>query len=68
MLTSATETHEGRVVGTSDVKGAHLRASQDDFTLVLFRNEHVEVACEIDEGHKEHAVQERKNQVLCLIL
>ena len=58
MLTSAIEAHEGRLVGTGDAKGAHLRAIQDDFATGSFRNEQVEAMCEITEGFKECVVQE----------
>lgn len=67
MITSAIEEHEARVVGTSDIKGAYLHANQDDFTVMRFMSEQVDVMCKINKVHKEYVATEKGRKTLYLI-
>ena len=49
MIASAIEIHEGRVVGTDDIKGAYPRANQDDFTVTRFTDEQAGIARSMNE-------------------
>ena len=50
MLTTSIEAKEIRDTTTADIKGAYLHAEQDDFTLIKFAAEQVEVMFLIDES------------------
>ena len=48
MLTTSIEAKE---TTTADIKGVHIHAEQDDFTVIKFADEKVEVMCLIDESY-----------------
>ena len=50
MLTASIEANKGRDAATADIKGECLHAEQDDFTVIKFAAEQVEVMFLIDES------------------
>ena len=51
-----------------DVEGAYLLADQDDFVLVKFTGESVDVLCQVDAGYEEFVTYEKGKKVLYLEL
>ena len=68
MLTSAIDAFEGRVVGTGDIKGAYLHTPQDDFTVIKFIGEQVDIMCSISSEYLQYIVMENGKKVLYLML
>ena len=68
MLTVDAEAKEGRDTATADIKGVCLRAEQDDFTVVKFVDEQVDVMWLIDGSYEDYVVVEGNTKVLCLVL
>ena len=59
---------EKRKIVTWDVEGAYLLADQDDFVLVKFVGQSVDVLCEVNEGYKDYVTVEKGKKVLYLQL
>jgi hypothetical protein len=59
---------ERRKIAMWDVEGAYLLADQDDYVLVKFTGESVDVMCKVDEGYREFVVFENGKKVLYLQL
>ena len=68
MLTTAIEAKEKRDTATADIKGACLHATQDDFTVIKFVDDQVDIMCRIDEAFREHVVDEGGHKALYLVL
>ena len=68
MLTAAIEGKEGRDTATTDIKGAHLHAEQDNFMVVKFIDEQVNMMCLIDGGYEDCVGVEGSVKVLYLVL
>jgi len=67
-LTSAIDAFEGRVVGTSNIKGAYLHAPQDDFTVIRFIGAQVDIMHSISSEYLQYVVIENGKKVLYLML
>ena len=65
-LTSIVDAHESRPVAAADVKGACLNAEFDEFLLIKFENEQVDIVCDIDGKHRKHVSTEGGKRVSCL--
>ena len=59
---------ERRKIISWDVEGAYLLADQDDFVIVKFTGESVDVLCNVDEEYKQYVSIENGKQVLYLQL
>ena len=68
MLTTAIEAKEKRDVATMDVKGACPHVTKDDFTVITFVHDRVDVMCRRDKGLQEQIVDEGGHKVLYLVL
>ena len=68
MVTAATEVKEGRDTATSDIKGACFHAEQENFTVVKFFEEQVDVMCLIDGSYEDYFVVKGSTKVLYLVL
>ena len=55
---------ERRKIISWDVEGAYLLADQDDFVVVKFTGESVDVLCDVDSGYKEYVSFEKGKKVL----
>ena len=60
------DAHEGRDVAIFDVPGAYLQAEmpKKKKLLVKFRDEFVDIMCEINPEFKKHVIEERGKKVL----
>ena len=59
---------ERRKIISWNVDGAYLLADQDDFVIVKFTGESVDVLCDVDEGYKQYVSIENGKKVLYLQL
>ena len=59
---------EKRKIISWDVERAYLLADQDDFVIVKFTGESVDVLCDVDEGYKQYVSIENGKKVLYLQL
>ena len=59
---------EKRKIISWDVEGAYLLADQDDFVLVKFTGESVDVLCQVNEGYEKYVSVENGKKVLYLQL
>ena len=59
---------ERRKIAMRDVEGAYLLADQDDYVLVKFTGESVDVMCKVDEGYRQFVSIENGKKVLYLQL
>ena len=57
-------TAERRKIISWDVEGAYLLADQDDFVVVKFTGESVDVLCDVDSAYKEYVSHEKGKKVL----
>ncbi|GFH55456.1 hypothetical protein CTEN210_11932 [Chaetoceros tenuissimus] len=55
---------EGRQVAVADVVGAYLKARMEDFILMKFTGETVDILCDIDPSYKEYVTIENGQKVL----
>ena len=63
MLSIVVDAHEGRDVATADVAGAYLKATMDDFDLLKFTGESVDILCKMNEK-KKYVTKEGNVKVL----
>ena len=66
LLNSVADACEERFVGIADIKGACLSTEFDEFLLITFEKEQVDIMYGIDNEHRKHVVIGRR--VLCLVL
>ena len=52
LLSIIIDAHEGRDVATADVAGAYLKADMDDFVVMKFTGESVDILCNLNPKHK----------------
>jgi Reverse transcriptase (RNA-dependent DNA polymerase) len=64
LLSIIIDAHEGRDVATADIAGAYLKADMDDFVLMKFTGESVNVLCELNHKHLPFVVVEKGGKVL----
>lgn len=64
MLSIIVDAHEGRDVATADVAGAYLKADMDDFVLMKFTGESVDILCEMKPKHRQFVVSENGKNTL----
>ena len=64
MLSILVDAHEGRDVATADVAGAFLKADMDDFVLLRFEGQEVDILCELNPSHKDHVIIENGKKAL----
>ena len=56
--------HEGRDIATADVAGVYLKADMDDFLVMKFTGELVDILCDMNPGHKAFVSNEKGIKVL----
>jgi hypothetical protein len=64
MLSIMVDAREGRDVATADVVGAYLKAYMDEFVLMKFTGESVDILCRMNEKYKKFVVVEGNSRVL----
>lgn len=64
MVTIVVDGHEERDVATADVAGAYLKEKLNDFVIMKFVGETVNLLCELNEKYKEFVVIEGGQRVL----
>ena len=64
LLTIITDAHKGRDVATADIAGAYLKADMDDFVLMKFTGESVDILCELNPKHLPFVVMEKGGKAL----
>ena len=64
MLSIMVDAHEGRDVATADVVGAYLKAYMDEFVVMKFTGESVDILCKMNEKYSKFVVMEGKTKVL----
>ncbi len=64
LLSIVIDAHEGRDVATADVAGAYLKADMDDFVVMKFTGESVNILCNMNPKHKSFVVIEKGVKVL----
>lgn len=64
LMTCMIEAMEGRHVAVADVVGAYLKARMEDFVLMKFTGETVDILCDIDPSYKEYVTIENGEKVL----
>ena len=64
MLSIMIDAHEGRDVATADVAGAYLKADMDDFVVMKFTGESVDILCNMNPEHTNFVSNEKGNKVL----
>jgi len=64
LLSIIVDAHEGRDVATADVAGAYLKAEMDDFVLMKFTGQSVDIMCEMNAKYTEFVVVEGETKVL----
>ena len=64
MLSIIVDAHEGRDVATADVTGAYLKADMDDFVVMKFMDDSVDILCEMNPLHKRFIAVEKGIKVL----
>ena len=58
MLTVMIDAHERRDVATADIAGAYLKAKMDDFVLMKYTGQSVDILCRMNPRYKEFVVIE----------
>jgi Reverse transcriptase (RNA-dependent DNA polymerase) len=58
------DAHEGRDVATADVAGAYLKADMEDYVLMKFTGESVDILCKMNPEHTTFVVYENGIKVL----
>ena len=58
------DAHEGRDFATADVAGAYLKADMDEFVVMKFVGESVDILCEMNAKHKSFVVTEKGAKTL----
>ena len=63
------DTHEGWDVATADVAGAYLNATMDDFVLMKFTGQKVDILCDLNPNHSKFTTMEKGTKTLyvCLV-
>ena len=64
MLSIVVDAHEGRDVATADVAGAYLKANMDDFVLLKFTGESVDILCKMNKKYAKYVTKEGNVKVL----
>ena len=64
MLSIMVDAHKGRDAATADVVGAYLKAYMDEFVLMKFTGESVDILCRMNEKYKKFVVVEGNSKVL----
>ena len=64
LLSIMIDAKEARDVATADVVGAYLKAFMDDFVIMKFTGESVDILCKMNPSHKRHVVLEGGVKVL----
>jgi hypothetical protein len=64
ILSILVDAHEGRDVATADVAGAYLKADMDDFVVMKFTGESVDILCEMNNEHRRFVVNEKGTKIL----
>jgi hypothetical protein len=59
MLSILVDVHEGRDVAMADVTGAYLKATMDDFVLLKFTGESVDILYKMNAKYKKRVVIEK---------
>ena len=65
MLSIIVDAHEGRDVATADMTGAYLKADMDDFVVMKFMDDSVDILCEMNPLHKRFIAVEKYEGALC---
>ena len=68
LIATTIDACELRYVANVDVKGAHLHAKIDKFSLVKIKGSQVDVVCHIHKDYERHATVENGERVLCMML
>jgi len=63
-LSIIVDAHEGRDVATADVAGAYLKADMDDFVIMKFVGESVDILCRMNSAHNKFVTIEKGTKVL----
>ena len=64
MLSIMVDAHEGRDVATADVVGAYLKAYMDEFVVMKFTGESVDILCKMNKKYMKYVVMEGNSKVL----
>ena len=64
MLSIMIDAHEDRDVATADVVGAYLKALMDDFVLMKFVGNSVDILCKMNPKHAKNVTTENGIKVL----
>ncbi len=64
LLSIIIDAYESRDVATADVAGAYLKAYMDDFVLMKFTRESVDILCKLNPGHAKFMVVDNGVRVL----
>ena len=64
LLSIIIDAYEKRDVATADVVGAYLKAYMDDFVIMKFTGESVDILCKLNPSHTEFVVLEKGTKVL----
>ena len=64
MLTIMIDAHERRDVATADIAGAYLKAKMDDFLIIKYTGQQVDILCEMNPKYKEFVLIEKGINVL----
>ena len=65
MISVMIDAHERRNVATADVAGAYLKANMDDFVIIKFTGESVDILCKMNpSAHVEYVVTKKGVKVL----
>jgi hypothetical protein len=64
LLTILIDAYERRDVGTADIVGAYLKAQMDDFVLMKFTGESVDILCKMDPRYLDFVTMAGKTKVV----
>ncbi|KAI2506284.1 Reverse transcriptase (RNA-dependent DNA polymerase) [Fragilaria crotonensis] len=64
MLSIMIDAHERRDIATSDVVGAYLKCKMDDYVLIRFEGESVDILCQMNPSHRQFVTIENGKKVL----
>lgn len=64
ILSVIVDAHEKRDVATADIAGAYLKADMDDFVLMKFTGQSVEIMCEMNPKYQE-LIDTQKKETSC---
>jgi hypothetical protein len=64
MISIAIDAYEARDVATADVAGAYLNADMDDFVIIKFTGESVDILCAMDPSNKQYVNIENGTKVV----